>query len=146
MNVISIHSLPGEKSLPVASQPVVAKPYTNVHQATKSVHMPPFITPLPGATFPDTSLQELDHLPPYHGSASDWSSPSPSQFSAIESSFTPTPSEHYPNHGFPGSSPIGPGIDPELHMHSRGYHSKLRIPSTPSMTTNDTSGSVEVGK
>ncbi|XP_060579959.1 disks large homolog 5-like isoform X2 [Ruditapes philippinarum] len=136
-------SLPGEKPLPVASQPVVAKPYTNVHQATKSIHMPPFITPLPGATFPD-SMQELDHLPPYNGSTSEWSSPSPSQFSAIESSFTPTPSEHYPNHGFPGSSPVGPGIDSDFHLHNRGYHNKFRIPSTPSMTTNDTSGSVEV--
>ncbi|XP_053393187.1 disks large homolog 5-like isoform X2 [Mercenaria mercenaria] len=136
------HSLQGEKPLPIPSQPVLAKPY-NIHLATKTVHMPPFSTPLPGATFPD-SIQELDHLPPYHGSTSDWSSPSPSQLSTMESSFTPTPSEQYPNTGFPGSSPIGRGIDPEVHMFNRGYHNKFRIPSTPSMTTNDTSGSVEV--
>lgn len=134
-----------ENSLPTPSQPVVAKSY-NIYKATKTVHMPPFTTPLPGATLPD-SIQELDHLPPYHGSTSDWSSPSPSQLSSIESSFTPTPSDQYPNGAFPGSSPVGRGVDHEVNMFNpRGYVNKFRILSTPSMTTNDTSGSVEVGK
>lgn len=123
-------------SLPTPSEPVVAKQH-KVQYATKTVLLPPFNGP--GTTFPD-SLQDLDQLPPYAGT-SDWSSPSPSQLSSMDGSYTPIPGEQF-SLGFAGTSPIGRVVDPENSIHR--YVGKFRIPSTPSMNTNDTSGSVEV--
>ncbi|KAL4239354.1 Disks large 5 [Mactra antiquata] len=132
------YSLSGS-SLPPPSQPVIARKHNNIHQATTTVHMPPF-TPLPVSPFPD-SIQELDHLPPYHGHP-EWSSPSPSLISSVDSSFPSTPAEN--QYLFPGTSPSGRGLDHDINVYNRHGMERIRLVSTPSIHTNDTSGSVEV--
>lgn len=135
-----VNSLSGG-SLPSPShQPVKARQHNNIHQATTTVLMPPF-TPLPVSPFPD-SIQELDHLPPYHV-PTDLNSPSPSLISSsVDGSFPSTPAEN--QYLFPGSSPGGRGLDHDLNMYNRHGMERIRMISTPSIHTNDTFGSVDV--
>ena len=93
------------------------------------------------------NIPDLERPPPYRPSQSNVSSRSPSQISSIER-FTPIPTEQYPYSSFQGTSPIGPSFDTDLKS-KRNYTEhidRVRFPSTPSVQTNDTSGSVEVGE
>ena len=123
---------------PTPSMPVKAKTII-VQKATTT------LVPNPHhGLFPDNII-DMERLPPYNHS--DISSHSPSNISSsMESRFTPTPIDNHPHYPYPS---LGRS-DQEVSMISHRIYSdkpnRIRIPSTPSVITADTSGSVEVGK
>ena len=128
-------------SLPTPSQPVKAKQH-NVQQATTTVHMPPFT---PNTFLPDSISEFEEHLPPYPSANSDVScSSSPSPFS--DSRFTPTSVDGYHYRSFHSTSPGGRQGDHNIPCPSLYKEDRIKIPSTPSIPTNDTEGSIEIGK
>lgn len=127
-------------SLPAPSQPVMSKQH-NVQQATTTVHMPFFAH----GTFLQDSMSEFEHPPAYPSGTSDIScSSSPSQLS--DPRFPSTPVDAYQYQSFHSTSPSGRSHDLDM-GYTRSYpEDRIRIPSTPSIPTNDTEGSIEVGK
>ncbi|KAL3877008.1 hypothetical protein ACJMK2_034768 [Sinanodonta woodiana] len=128
------------KNVPIPSQPAVSQ-FVHLHTATTHLVSSRFSSP-PG-TLPDS----IPELPPYTPSPYHWqSSPSPSQLSSSMDRFTPTSVDQFSP--FPGSSPnVRPLIEIEpssTFPRKVPGDGRIRIPSNTSVTTNNTSGSVEV--